>query len=66
MTPQQIDNLIESVRRDLDRANKIGITNDDLSLGNDFMIESTSGSDEDRRLLSFLNAVEEAKNTGSM
>lgn len=59
MTPQQIDNLIESVRRDLDRASKVGITDSDLSIGEDFTVDSTALSDEDSRLLNFLNAAVE-------
>lgn len=59
MTPQQIDNLIEGVRRDLDRAGKVGITDSDLAVGDAFTIDSTSISDEDSRLLDFLNAAVE-------
>lgn len=56
MTPQQIDSLIESVRRDLDRANKVGITDSELSISDDTLIESTAScDDEDKRLLNFLN-----------
>ena len=60
-TPQQIDALVESMRDRIDRHNRIGITDSGIDLKSDYIVSSTNEStesEEDSRLLTFLNAAQ--------
>lgn len=61
-TPEQINKIVESYRRKLDRYNKLGISNDGIK-GNNYVVESLNTSydsyeaEEQSKLLSFLQAA---------
>ena len=60
-TPQQIDALVEAMRDRIDRHNRIGITDSGIDLKSDYIVSSTNEStesEEDSRLLTFLNAAQ--------
>ena len=61
-TPEQINKIVESYRRKLDRYNKLGISDNGIS-GNNYIVESLNNSydsyeaEEQTKLISFLEAA---------
>ena len=62
-TPQQIDTLVESYRKKIDRYNKLGITPDGLETGSNYIVENVKTTkdsvqeQEQNNLISFLKTT---------